>query len=211
VTAFGEMFLEGLAHPASFATYLSASPLRRLALRAAPRRTTARYLSHLLRPRPDADAVGFKLMYSQIRPERWDWLTAHGARFVHLVRHPLKVLISKAAVERTGVRHLPRGSAAPPSRVRLDTTDLLPSLRRLGEAVEAHRRLLAGHPHLEVRYEDLLGDREGFFAALFAFLGVPPVALPAPPLEKIVPDAAADALENADEVAAALAGTEFAL
>ena len=43
VAAFGEMFLEGLAHPASFATYLRASPLRRLALRAAPRRTTARY------------------------------------------------------------------------------------------------------------------------------------------------------------------------
>jgi hypothetical protein len=208
VTAFGEMFLDGLAHPASFATYLRASPLRRLALRVAPRRTTARYLSHLLRPRADADAVGFKLMYSQVRPERWDWLVAHDVRFVHLVRSPLAILVSKAAVERTGVRHVPRGAAAPRARVRLETADLLPALRRVAGTVEDHRRRLAGLPHLEVRYEELVDDRERFFGALFAFLGVAPVALPAPPLEKIVPDAA-DALENADEVAAALAGTEF--
>jgi LPS sulfotransferase NodH len=174
------------------------------------------YLGRAFAARPGIDAVGFKLMYSQLTriskplmPALW----VKRARIIHLIRrNALDVVLSKEAGEaRPGVLHARDGQAVESVRVRLSTEDLL-------ERMTAHDRAVAGArvrfkrvgvPYQEVVYEDLVQDEQAGFDALFRFLEVEPQRVSSS-LQKVNPTAHEELIENYGEVRDALDGTRFA-
>lgn len=218
VVAYAELFMHGAEGRPRWGgetdlvfwrTYLEqhGTPSSRLA-RA---RLLWRYLG-LVYGREDADAAGFKLMYSQLRVARplVPMLVARRVRVIHLVRrNVLDVLLSQRAAAARGALHA--RSAVAVARVELPVDDLLARIEAHQRSVEATRRRftrlrLRWH---EVAYEDLVAEPELRFGALFGFLGVDPVE-PSSGLTKLNPAAHEELIENYGEVRDALAGTPYA-
>ncbi|MGH7818915.1 MAG: sulfotransferase [Candidatus Binatia bacterium] len=161
-----------------------------------------------------AGAVGFKLMYSQLRlfPEIALHLAWRRVRIVHLVRrNHLDVIVSSAIRGVTGSAHATT-PAAGPLRVRLEAPSLVGRIERLERNVRRARRIVGWLPgeRVEVSYEALVAAPDAFRSVL-AFLA--PEASPAggdSVLVKRQQRPRAEAIANYDEVERALAGTRWA-
>jgi LPS sulfotransferase NodH len=128
-------------------------------------------------------AVGFKCFYYHPLDDRqapvWPHLAAiEQLHVVHLRRrNALRTLTSRRLAELTGewVDHRPddeaRASTKP--KVRFDTATLRAELEQDEAWATACRQRFAGHPVLEVVYEDLIAP-SGTHEDLLAFLGVAP-------------------------------------
>jgi hypothetical protein len=173
-----------------------------------------RYLGQVYRDRPGVDAVGFKLMYSQLRVARplVPMLVLKRPRIVHLIRrNALDIVLSKETGAARGALHAKSGEDVRPVTVRLPTENLLDRLAAHENEVERARRRLRRLrlPYLEVGYEDLVRDQEQGFASVFEFLGVPATTELSSSLQKLNPTSHEQVIENYDEVRALLAGTRF--
>jgi LPS sulfotransferase NodH len=174
------------------------------------------YLGRVFEERPGIDAIGFKLMYSQLTRIAKPLLPAlwlRRVRIVHLMRrNALDVVLSKEAGEaRRGVLHAREGQPVESVRIKLRTEDLLERMTAHERAIEGARVRFKriGIPYQEVIYEDLVADQESGFASLFKFLGVEPASVSSS-LQKVNPTAHEELIENYREVRAALEGTKFA-
>lgn len=174
-----------------------------------------RYLGQAFAERPGIDAIGFKLMYSQLTriskplmPALW----SKRVRIIHLMRrNALDVVLSKEAGEaRRGVLHAREGESVESVRIRLRTEDLLERMNAHDRAIEAARNRFrrVGLPYREVVYEDLVRDESGY-ESLFRFLGVEPAPVSSS-LQKVNPTVHEELIENYGEVRDALEGTRFA-
>jgi len=174
-----------------------------------------RYLGEAFRERPDVDAIGFKLMYSQLTriskplmPSLW----LKRVRIIHLIRrNGLDVVLSKeAGAARGGKLHARAGDDVERVRIRLQTNDLLRRMTLHERAIEGARVRFkrVGLPYREVVYEDL-AEEEGGFASLFEFLDVEPAPVSSS-LQKVNPTVHEELIENYGEVRDALEGTKFA-
>jgi LPS sulfotransferase NodH len=137
-----------------------------------------RYLEELYAPRPDVEAIGLKVMYSQLR--RYPWLLAYmvlrQVRVLHLVRtNLLDVVVSQETAQARRQYHAYTSAAVDRSAVDLRTDQLVPQLQSLQRSVDAIRLLLRllPAPTLEISYEELSGDDDAL-DAVFEFLGVAP-------------------------------------
>ena len=173
-----------------------------------------RYLGQVYRDRPGVDAVGFKLMYSQLRVSKplVPALVLRRVRLVHLIRrNALDVVLSKETGAARGSLHAPAGEEVSMVTVHLPTDGLLERLAEHEEDVERararFRRLRL--PSLEVAYEDLVRDEERGFAEIFDFLGVGQTGALSSSLQKLNPTSHEQVIENYDEVRALLTGTRF--
>ena len=175
-----------------------------------------RYLGRALEERPGLDAVGFKLMYSQLTriakpltPALW----LKRVRIIHLMRrNALDVVLSRAAGEaRRGVLHAREGQPVESVRLQLPTDDLLKRLTAHERQIEGARVRFkrVGIPYTEVIYEDLVADEKRGFDSLFRFLGVDPAPVSSS-LQKVNPTSHEELIENYGEVRQALEGTKFA-
>ena len=174
-----------------------------------------KYLGQAYRERDGIDAVGFKLMYSQLTrisrplmPSLW----MKRVRIIHLIRrNALDVVLSKeAGAARGGRLHAHEGNNVEPVRLNLDTDTLLRRMTLHERAIAGARVRFkrVGLPYMEVVYEDLAADESGF-ASLFEFLGVEPAPVTSS-LQKLNSTSHEALIENYGEVRDALAETEFA-
>jgi LPS sulfotransferase NodH len=175
-----------------------------------------RYLGEAFEEREGIDAIGFKLMYSQLTnivkplmPALW----LKRVRIIHLIRrNALDVVLSKeAGAARQGVLHAREGEEVEAVRVRLSTDSLMRRLTLHERAIAGARVRFqkVGLPYREVVYEDLVADEQDGFASLFEFLGVEPTPVTSS-LQKVNPTAHEELIENYGEVREALEGTQFA-
>jgi LPS sulfotransferase NodH len=173
------------------------------------------YLGQAFEERPGVDAIGFKLMYSQLTrisrplmPALW----MKRVRIIHLIRrNALDVVLSKeAGAARQGRLHARDGEEVEQVRLNLETDTLLRRMTLHERAIAGARVRFkrVGLPYTEVVYEDLAAD-ESLFASLFEFLGVEPAPVSSS-LQKLNPTAHEELIENYGEVRDALADTEFA-
>lgn len=174
------------------------------------------YVRSLGRAHPDARAVGFKLMYDQTRdhPGLLETLVIRRTRVVHLVRHDhLSALVSfDVAFGRDRWRYH-EGDEAPAAGVHVDPDELLGRLDERASEIARFRRRLARLPVrvCEVAYEDLRDRRDDVLRSVLDFLGAPaPRQRLQSPLIPTGPASGLDAIENRDEVVAALSGTRYA-
>jgi len=137
-----------------------------------------RYLEELYAPRPGIEAIGLKLMYSQVK--RYPWLLAYmvlrRVRVLHLVRtNLLDVVVSQETARARRQYHAYTSAAVDHSAVDLRTDQLVSQLQSLQRSVDAIRLLLRllPAPSLEISYEDLSSGDDALDDA-FEFLGVAP-------------------------------------
>jgi LPS sulfotransferase NodH len=173
-----------------------------------------RYLDRFYRTSPGA--VGFKLMYSQVRsyPETLAYLVRRRIPVVHLVRrNHLDVLISFAVKREIGRAHILTGGDRPANvRVELPTESLVRDLERLQRKHDVARKLLRGLrlTHLEVSYEQLAAD-PGRFDEVLEFLDLPTTAETARSnIVRTRTGSQRDVVTNYDDVRRVLEGTGFA-
>jgi LPS sulfotransferase NodH len=170
-----------------------------------------RYLDGLY-SRPGA--VGFKLMYGQLRsfPQVGLYLYRRRIRVVHLIRaNLLDAIVSEELARTTGVSHVRDIDDAPIPTVHLRTTDLVSRLDRRRRAAKIASKLLrtSSCPFVEVTYEGLLGDTSEL-KRIAVFLDVPVGAkMPQSSLAKRGSRKHHDAISNYSEVAAVLAGSHY--
>lgn len=175
----------------------------------------ARYLTRLYAARPGLQAVGFKLMYKQVRLNRGvlPFFAARRVRVVHLVRADLLgAVISYEVARATDTFHPRDGDAIGGRPVMLDVAGLRQRLEHQEQAVSWGRWQIERFrlPRLEIAHEELVGRRDETLGRVLDFLGV---SSPDTPLESsLVPvtlGRGLDFVENVDDVRAALAGTRF--
>ncbi len=142
--------------------------------------------------------------------------------FTHFIilrrRNFLRKVVSSIVAHASSRWHVPAGSVAtlqrvvvPVDGVRIDHTvaPLLDLLRGYDADLRRIESLLAGRPVLKIEYEEHLEhDPSVGYRAVCGFLGIeaPPAAVR---LGRTTPFSLREVIENFDEVAAALRGTEF--
>lgn len=165
-------------------------------------------------------AVGFKLMYSQLRlyPEIVAYLVWHRLPVVHLVRNNfLDVLIShqlkdQVAAQR-GRAHILIGQPQPDKmQTTLNTHDLIERLQDLQNNQRTIRKFLrwCQLPHMEISYEDLVANPHDF-ELIWDFLAINSQGyLPKSNLLKIRQGDHEDVISNYQQVKETLASSAFA-
>lgn len=166
--------------------------------------------------RNEAPAVVFKAMYNHVDNARVRrYLVEHPEiRVIHLRRdnllkqHVSKLLLS-AKRERAWQPHTTH--EIPVVTVRVDPAKAVADMRRVRDAFEDFERLLAGHRKIELLYERLFNGptlSNEAWTKIGELLEIEPAAAGSD-LIKMNPNDLRPMVTNYDELAAALAGTEF--
>jgi LPS sulfotransferase NodH len=188
---------------------------RRVARRRWPLATpfwALRYLEELYAPRPGIDAIGMKLMYSQLKQYPWllAYLVLRQVRVVHLVRtNLLDVVVSQETAQARGRYHAYTSEAVEQTAVELKTEQLVPELEVLQHSVDRIRLLLRllPTPNIEISYEEL-GCDDAALDSVFSFLGVRPRRVTSR-FAKLNRDCKQTLIANYQEVERTLRGTRF--
>lgn len=171
-----------------------------------------KYLEDLYAPRPGTDAVGMKLMYSQLKQRPWllAYMVLRRVRIVHLVRsNLLDVILSGVTAKARSQYHALASDVVAPSTVTLPANDLVSELESLQRSVDRIRVLLKLLPaaSIEVSYEELTRN-DAAFRPVFGLLGVEPRRLSSR-FAKLNREPKAELIANYAEVQRALSGTRF--
>ena len=185
-----------------------------------PRRVMRRFLDegHLTGGEFGVQPVmAFKVMYNQIRPP-WvmNFLRERtGLRILHLRRNNLlKVYVSNQLLTVKRDDGWKPHTTEPLAAVSMPVVagDAIEYMRRAVAEYEAHERLFADHPRLQLSYETMI-DGQGLAPAvardICRFLGVADRPMESN-LVKMNPERLEDMVTNYDELASVVARTEFA-
>lgn len=155
-------------------------------------------------------AVGFKVMYSNLvrYPELWAYAVARRLRVVHLVRSNLLDVVVSERVSRTSrtVHRVAGEPAVAIEPVWIDPAEAVAEVRHMHRRLRSMRAILGvcAMPRLEVEYEAVARDPDGF-GPICDFLSIERMEpVPASWLEKLVKQPAAEVIGNHGEVARAL-------
>jgi hypothetical protein len=171
--------------------------------------TEARICKFQLEMRP---VMAFKAMYNQIRPP---WLMSFlrerkNLRILHLRRdNLLKSYVSKQLLGRKR-RHSTEPLA--PMRIAVSASGAIKYMRHMVAEYDRHERLFADHERLALCYETMIegpGLAPQVARDICRFLGVPEHPMQSK-LVKVNPERLQDFVENYDELARAVANSEFA-
>lgn len=212
IHCYEEIFLCTNHDPETYLTYRTASLNRRLAHLFQRKQLIDEYLLDLYTANEHSgDAVGFKLMYPQIRqlPEIVAWIKEHNIKVIHLIRqNTLKVIVSHQAAKKRKLYHLTQ-PLTHISKVHLTPRKVKSSLVYLTQQVQKYRRIFADNPYLEVAYESFVAHQNYETQRILQFLRIEPFVPLTSPLVKINPDSLSDLIENYEEIARTLHGTTF--
>lgn len=211
--AFGELFLPRKRSSEWDAEF--AYPRFVEAQRADERNRPAEVFKYLDALYQKPGAVGFKLMYSQLRryPELLAYFLIHRVRVVHLLRkNPLDILISMALRRKLQQAH--RLANEPPVQglqVELNTETLIEKLQIKQRKIKRAQMLLrvSGLRSIEIGYEDLQKD-PSVFQTLCRFLSIETGhVMPESRFQKVRRGSQGQIIKNYSEVKKVLEGTHF--
>lgn len=218
IAAYEELFLQAKAHDRTwgrtdwefFHAYYARHAVRRWPL--ASVFWSVRYLEELYAPRPGAEAVGLKLMYSQLRAYPWllPYIALRRVRVVHLVRtNLLDLLLSLKTAEVRRQYHALASDVVDRSAVSLPANQIVSQLESLQRSIDRVRLLLRFLParSIEISYEEL-AIGHGALDDVVRFLNVAPQRLSSR-LTKLNQDTKRALIANYDEVECVLRGTRF--
>lgn len=165
-------------------------------------------------PRPGYRAIGFKLMYDQMRQHSmlFAYIKSHRVAIVHLIRrNHLDVVLSEKASHLRKMHHMKTGGEVPPIKLTVDPAELLVALeekdRNLRKAQHTYAHL--GLPYTELYYEDLLKDVSRINDVLdFLIPNIRMVNLSSS-LRKLNPIEHRNIITNYPEIRTALSETKF--
>jgi LPS sulfotransferase NodH len=155
----------------------------------------------------------FKAMYNQLaRPFARRYLVENeDIRVIHLRRHNLlKVHVSTLLMNKR--RQLQATAPTETVWTAVDPQKAIASMRKARARYESYDRAFERHARLQVAYENLIDDNgitEDTRSRICSFLGIAQLPMTSP-LVKLNPDSLRDMVTNYDQLADAIARTEFA-
>jgi hypothetical protein len=171
------------------------------------------YLRKLYAARPDAKAVGFKLVYGHARRGSFEYFAMRRVRVLHLVRaNVFDAVLSYEVGKARGFVGARREETLRPVTVTLNPSTLRKRLEDHEYAISYARHQIHRYrlPWLEVFYEELVARRDEMLRRILGFLDVEPsiegLHSTFVPIDDVP---RADVVENLDEVRDVLAGTRF--
>lgn len=155
-----------------------------------------------------AESVGFKLMYAQVRAFPWllAYLAVRRVKVLHVVRtNKFDQVLSRIVARETDQYHVLPGEEVIQGKVRVDVDELVDQMEWEERKVGQFRRLLSllPVPSLEVSYESLVSGETGY-ETLLRFVGVAPEGDLISRLTRIGSRTYEERIENYDEVRKAL-------
>lgn len=211
INCYWDIFWGGGRTPYCLTTYLSSRNLDRVPRFFGRKKIIFGFLDEHYAMSADAAAAGFLLKWGAADrfPEILTWLKANDARIVHIVRENFLVHQIAIQLRRSGIVTAHARVPVEFNKVRLDTANLLPTLRRARWLLEDKRKGLKRHHVLEVKYEDLLLRESDEVAKILEFLKVEAVPGLAPEFKKTESESPGEMIENFDEVYNLLKHSEF--
>lgn len=207
---YRELFLSKNRGAIAYRAYRTAFLGRRLAHLFRRKQLIDSYLTNLYTATNGVDAVGFKFMYGQAHklPEVVAWLKEHDVKVIHFIRaNFLKTIVSRRVAYARGIYHSTKTLDV--IKVRLQPTQLKTEMARMRGLIEKYRGVFADNPYLEITYEAFVNRQDGETRRVLSFLNIDSFAPLRTDLVKINPDSLQELIENYQEVAAALKGTDF--
>jgi len=209
IHCYREVFLPTNPKPETYRTYRLQSLPRKMAHLFQRKQLIDNYLTSLYAD-DQVKALGFKFMYSQAEklPDVVTWLKDHEVRVIHLIRvNTLKKIVSGETAKTRKLYHSTKPVEA--IKVRINTRKLKRTLAYVSHQIETYRTAFKDNPYLELTYESFVANREQETQRLLEFLHIEPQISLTTDLVKINPDSLETLIENYDEVARTLSGTEF--
>jgi len=213
VKCHGELFLKNYPFDAAYKNYRNkdiASKLRHYLARA---RLVREYLDEIYRS-CEGEAVGFKLMYSEIRtipyayPSVLKYIDDNKIKVVHVIRkNVLKTYVSRCTARQRKLYHIKEKVDV--SKISLDTSHLLSELHKITRENEFWQARYSGGDYYPVCYEDFVNNKEKESAGLLRFLNVADDRVLISKILKINPDRLQYIVENYDDLCKVIAGSEF--
>lgn len=171
------------------------------------------FLSDLYAENQNAQAVGFKVNYSQINRYAAiiSWIKQNDIKIIHLIRtNLLKRLVSHKIAN---ARHLLHSTqAVEPVKIRLDPKILIKDFRRRQIRFDKYKKRFNDDfkvPFFEIAYESLVADLDKEIRKVLRFLEIDKFMPLKSQFVKVNPDSLEDILENYNEVKKVLINTEF--
>lgn len=211
IVAFGEVFRDVNELDWDHTGYFQSSSVRDLLQREPVRFLEARLFGRYPR---NVRAVGFKLFYYHARDGAqagvWPWILEHrDIRVIHLKRgNLLETHVSRKRAALTGQWVNTSGRQDEAVALTLDYDEVLADFRQTRAWEVECDQAFAGHPLLQVTYEQLASDYQAEARRLEAFLGVEPHAVQ-PSTFRQSTQSLSDTVSNYHELKARFAGTPW--
>ena len=213
IRCYGEVFLyangKGKNMPGSYRQFIDRRGWLGWALHYLHRSASIRQCLDELYSSTEYEAVGFKLMLGQVtrNPVIAEYLTDHDVRVVYVFReNVLKTHLSRGSAKERGLYISKK--AVNVSTVHVETKNLLDSLQSIAGEQTRWRDIFKDLPGIQIHYEDFVRDQSSEIARIEDFLEVRHETL-STSVTKINPDDMRQYVENYDELAEYLQGTEF--
>ncbi|MGE0463951.1 MAG: sulfotransferase [Vicinamibacterales bacterium] len=211
IVAFGEVFRDVNELDWDHTGYFQSSSVRDVVQREPLRFLETRLFGRYPR---SVRAVGFKLFYYHARDGAqaaiWPWiLERRDIHVIHLKRgNLLETHVSRKRAALTGQWVNTSGRKDEAVTLTLDYDEVLADFRQTRGWEEESDRAFAGHPLLQVTYEQLASDYQAEARRLEAFLGVEPHAVQ-PSTFRQSTQSLSDTISNYHELKARFTGTPW--
>jgi LPS sulfotransferase NodH len=162
-------------------------------------------------------ATGFRIFYGHSRQDSaasrvWDYLAEdRDVRVIHLVRNNLlESFVSESVARRTGewLRRLNEEAPPAPDPFEADVRECEKYFNNISSMHVWAREHFAGHPFLELSYEEMCSEYQATLDRTFELLGVAPVPVCAP-YRKQASRPVRDQLSNFAQLREAFLGTPY--
>jgi LPS sulfotransferase NodH len=193
--------------------YRSRSFKRQIAHRVNRKKLVYEFLSDLYADHLQADAVGFKVNYSQLSKysEIVSWVKENDVKIIHLMRtNLLKRLVSHKIANTRNLCHSTR--SVEPIKVHIDPEVLIADFHRRQKRYARYKKRFINVynvPYLEVSYESLVADFDAEIHKVLKFLEIDKLLALSSEFVKVNPDSLEDIVENYGDVKQTLSNTEF--
>lgn len=193
--------------------YRSSSLKNQIAHRLNRNRLIHDFLSDLYAENHNAEAVGFKLNYSQINryPAIIPWIKQNDIKIMHLIRvNLLKRLVSHKISNTRNLCHSTQ--SVEPIKVHIEPKILIDDFHRRQKRFAKYKKRFTdvlGLPYIEVSYESLVSDFDSEIRKVLKFLEIDERMSLTSEFVKVNPDSIVDIIENYNEVKQTLINTEF--
>ncbi len=204
IRCYGEVFLPTYRKEHSFYEYLNTRGYPKV-LALLLRGLIVRDFLNCLYGTNDKDAVGFKIMYDQIRyrPYRFpmvlDYMQKNDVKVMHLIReNSFRVCLSRQFARATRTYHTNETRVQP--TLRIDIQLLLDEIKRLEQQKLWCRSIIKGLNAIEVSYEEFVANKDTESSRILNFLGVDDSVELQSPLRKVLTAPIRDAVINYEEL-----------
>ena len=213
VKCHGELFYKNYPFNEAYRVYRKKNMGHRLRHYLARAELVREYLDDIYRS-CEGDAVGFKLMYSEVRripyayPSVLNYIDDNNIKVVQVIRkNVLKTYVSRCAAMQRKLYHVKEKVDV--SKIILNTRDVLKELKKINRENMWWQERYSGGDYYSVCYEDFVKNKEEESAGLLNFLNVASDHVLTSKIVKINPDRLQDIVENYDDLYKAITGSEF--